>query len=74
MSNSFDDDDEIARLCRKNEKWQPPKAIGTIEDCFKKFEETMNLETSKRVHLKNSNLTKIKHNGLNYLKKESVKC
>ena len=48
----FFDDDEILRLCRKNKEWQPLKAIGPIEDCLKKFEETMHLETSKRVHLK----------------------
>ena len=52
MSNSFDVDNKIPRLCKKNDKWQPPKAVGLIEDFLKEFETSMNLETSKRAHLK----------------------
>ena len=30
--HSFGDDDKMPRLHRKNEKWQPPKAIGLIKN------------------------------------------
>ena len=68
ISNSFDDDDKSPILHRKNEKWQSPKAIGPIEDYLKRFVTDMRLETSKRAHLKNTNLTKLQHNGLNFLR------
>ena len=46
MSNSFDEDFEMPRLHRKNEKWESPKAIGPLEDCLKKFETSVHQETS----------------------------
>ena len=43
MSNSFEEDEEIPRMCRRDNKWQPPKATGPIDDFLKKFETTMYL-------------------------------
>ena len=50
-SNSFGDDDKMPRLHRKNEKWQPPKAIGLIK-MSQDVRKTMLLETNKRMNLK----------------------
>ena len=54
-------------MCRKNKKWQPPRAIGPIEDCLKEFEEIINKETGRRKHLKGSYLANLQQKGLNYL-------
>ena len=68
MSNSFDKDDENPSSYRKNEKRQPPNAIGPTDDNLNKVKTSMHLETSKRTYLKISNLTKLQHNGLNLLR------
>ena len=56
ISNRFDEDDEIPRLHRRNEKWQTPQAIGPIEDVLKNIETSMYLETIKTNHQQISNL------------------
>ena len=51
-----------------NEKCQPSKATWPIEDCLKNFVTAEHLETGKKPHLKRSNLTKLQHNSLNFLR------
>ena len=51
-----------------NEKRQLPKATCPIEYFLKKFETSMYLETSKITHLKISNLIKLQHYGLDFLR------
>ena len=67
MKNISFTDDHMPRLCRKNDKWQLPRAIGPIEGCLRPFEDKINQETRKRKHLEGSNLTESQQNGLNYL-------
>ena len=67
-SNSFDEDDKVPRPCRSNEKWKLSKATGSIEYFLKKFETSAYLETNIRTHLKSSNLKKLQHNGLSFLR------
>ena len=38
MKNVAIDDEVAPRLCRKNDKLQPPKSTGLIEGCLKVFE------------------------------------
>ena len=34
-------EEDIPRLHIKNEKWQPPRAIGTIESCLRAFDDNI---------------------------------
>ena len=71
--NFIFEDDEIPRLHMMNDKWKLPKAAGPTEYFLKKFETSVHLETSKITHLKSSNLIKLQHNGLNFLR-NSKQC
>ena len=56
------------RLHRRNDKWEPSKASGSIEESIDRFVKALEREFSSLKHTKSSNLTMVQKNSLNFIR------
>ena len=58
-NSNIERDTASPRLCRKNDKWEPNKASGSIEGDMDRFELALNRDFYSLRHTKCSNLTMV---------------